>query len=113
MVLSSISYWWFYLEMHFFALLTLIKFFFSATATSLDTECEFCYFDDQTVTYNEANQFCARRNSGLAVLDTGPLRQTIRSILPLDTKFYIGLNFLRNNTWLWLDRGVDDRNRRK
>ena len=82
---------------------------FSATGTSQGTECVFCYFNNQTFTYNEAHQFCANRNSGLAVLDTEPRRQTIRQILPSNVNIYIGLNFFRNNTWLWLDGGVDNR----
>ena len=59
--------------------------------------------------YDEAYQFCANRNSGLAVLDTRPLRQTIRGILAPGINFYVGLNYLPNNTWLWLDGGVDNR----
>ena len=100
-----------YFEMRF--LHCVFKIFFLATAVSQDTACKFCYFDDRTFTYYEADQFCAGRNSGLAVLDTAPLRQTIRPILPFGIGFYIGLSFLRNNTWLWLDGAVDNRGRRK
>ena len=93
--------------MHFFALL--ISKFFSAIATSQGIECEFCFFNNRTFMHHEANQFCANRNASLAVLDTGQLRKTIRQILPSNMNFYIGLNFLRNNSWRWLDGEVDNR----
>ena len=91
----------------------IFKIFFLSTAVSQDTGCEFCYFDDRTFTYNQADQFCTGKNASLAVLDTQEIRRTVRPILSTNINFYIGLNFLQNNTWLWLDGGVDNRGRRK
>ena len=100
-----------YLQMRF--LRCLFKIFFLAKVESQNTTCEFCFFNDRTFTYNEADQFCADRNASLAVLNTPPLREATRPILPPNINFYIGLNFFRNNTWLWLDGGVDNRINRK
>ena len=60
--------------------------------------------------YDEAVEFCANRNSNLAILKRVPMRLFVRfRFLSPYFDFLIGFNRFVNNTWLWIDGESDIR----
>ena len=87
---------------------TYLNFWFSFIDTI--NRCEFCYSNSVVASYDAAVEFCANRNSILAILKRNPMRRLVKTqVLSPYFDFLIGFNRFVNNSWLWIDGDSDIR----